>query len=34
VYLAWTGEEMIHGDHAYLMHKLGITDDVQEGELM
>ncbi len=35
VYIAWTGEEMLHGDHAYLMHKMGITEvDAQEGELV
>jgi hypothetical protein len=35
VYVAWTGEEMIHGDHAYLMHKLGITDvDARKEEVV
>jgi len=35
VYIAWTGEEMIHGDHSCLMHKLGITEvDAQQGGLV
>ena len=32
VYIAWTGQEMIQGDHSYLMHKLGIADT--QGEII